>query len=245
VHAGTFAELPLTHLTLETQPTENHSKREEGVGRLGHARDPAARSSRALSTVVCIGRDTKRKLLAGPAIRSDEPVGKIEGRLRELRRDGNGYRAQSSPKLSALGRIPASHVRSSYARPMGYEWFPSFDAIPGVSWEPIVPIDRSKLPGLRARPRVENKRFYDGRPYESVDWLAPNGTELSNESSSPTVLHQRKLETDRELAPDDRQVNQREFGVARRAQRLPLRNHVGVGGALWRTPPRPPCLRLD
>lgn len=84
---------------------------------------------------------------------------------------------------------------------MGYEWFPSVDAIPGVTWEPLVPIDRSKLPGRDARPRVEQREFYDGRPYQSVEWLAPDGAELSDESGSPAVLHQRKLETDRELAP--------------------------------------------
>lgn len=84
---------------------------------------------------------------------------------------------------------------------MGYEWFPSFDAIPGVTWEPLVPIDPSKLGGRDARPRVEWREFYDGRPYQSVEWLAPGGAELSAESGSPAALHQRKLESDRELAP--------------------------------------------
>lgn len=84
---------------------------------------------------------------------------------------------------------------------MGYEWFPSFDAIPGVVWEPLVPIDRSKLQGLDAQPQVERKPLYDGRTYLHVEWRTPAGRELSNESGSPAVLHQRKLEMDGELAP--------------------------------------------
>ncbi|HVP01422.1 MAG TPA: hypothetical protein VMT10_02535 [Solirubrobacteraceae bacterium] len=84
---------------------------------------------------------------------------------------------------------------------MKYEWFPSFDAVPGVVWEPLVPIDRGKLRGLDARPHAEERSLYDDRTYLHVEWLTPTGTELSNESGSPAALHQRKLETDRELAP--------------------------------------------
>ena len=84
---------------------------------------------------------------------------------------------------------------------MGYEWFTSFDAIPGVAWQPLVPIDRAKLNGRDAQPRVERRPLYDERTYLHVEWLTPDGRELSNDSGSPAVLHQRKLETDRELAP--------------------------------------------
>jgi hypothetical protein len=84
---------------------------------------------------------------------------------------------------------------------VAYEWFPSFDAIPGVTWEPLVPVDRSKLRGLDARPRVERRELYEGRSYDSVDWLTPEGGELDDESGSPAVLHQRKLDSERELAP--------------------------------------------
>jgi hypothetical protein len=84
---------------------------------------------------------------------------------------------------------------------VGYEWFPSFDAVPGVVWEPLVPIDRSRLPGINAQPQVERRQLYDERTYLHVEWLTPAGGELSSESGSPAVLHQRKLETDRELAP--------------------------------------------
>jgi hypothetical protein len=84
---------------------------------------------------------------------------------------------------------------------VGYEWFPSFDAIPGLAWEPLVAIDPSKLKGRDAHPRVEQKQFYDGHPYQSVEWLTPAGEELSSESGSPAALHQRKLEADSELAP--------------------------------------------
>jgi hypothetical protein len=84
---------------------------------------------------------------------------------------------------------------------VGYEWVTSFDAIPGVAWEPLVPIDRSKLRGLDARPQAEERSFYEGRTYLHVEWLTPDGSELANESGSPAALHQRNLETDRELAP--------------------------------------------
>jgi hypothetical protein len=84
---------------------------------------------------------------------------------------------------------------------VGYEWFTSVDAIPGVLWQPLVPIDRAKLHGFDARPRAERRPLYDERTYLHVEWLTPAGGELSNASGSPAVLHQRKLETDRELAP--------------------------------------------
>lgn len=84
---------------------------------------------------------------------------------------------------------------------MGYEWFPSFDAIPGVRWTPLVPIERGTLRGLDAQPRVERIRGFDGRTYDRVEWLAPSGEEVSEESGSPAALHQRQLELDRELAP--------------------------------------------
>lgn len=83
---------------------------------------------------------------------------------------------------------------------MGYEWFPSFDAVPGVVWKPLVPINRSKLQGLDAQPRVERRPLYEERSYLHVDWLTPAGRELSNESGSPAALHQRALASD-ELAP--------------------------------------------
>ena len=84
---------------------------------------------------------------------------------------------------------------------MAYEWFPSFHEIPGVSWQPLVPIDRASLRGLDAQPRVEQVEGFDDRTYERVEWLTPAGKELSGESGSPATLHQRKLDTDRELAP--------------------------------------------
>jgi hypothetical protein len=83
---------------------------------------------------------------------------------------------------------------------VGYEWFPSFDAIPGVTWESIVPVDRSKLRGLDARPRFERRELYEGRFYDSVEWLTPQGHKFDEESGSPAVLHQRRLDSD-DLAP--------------------------------------------
>lgn len=86
---------------------------------------------------------------------------------------------------------------------MGYEWFPSLDAIPGVRWEPLVAIDRSALRGHDATALVETRDLYDGKTYEHVEWLLPDGRPLSDEDGSdPAVLHSRRLERDpRELAP--------------------------------------------
>ncbi len=88
-----------------------------------------------------------------------------------------------------------------YALPVGFEWFPSFDAVPGVRWQPLVPIDRAKLRGLDARPRAERRPLDEGRSYLHVEWLAPTGDELSNELASPAVLRQRKMDGEPDPAP--------------------------------------------
>lgn len=81
---------------------------------------------------------------------------------------------------------------------MGLEWFRSFDAIPGVSWQPLVAVEPSRLLGFDAHPRVETlPSFGDDRTYERVDWLDLSGQPISNESGSPAVLHQRKHLIDR------------------------------------------------
>ena len=86
---------------------------------------------------------------------------------------------------------------------MSYEWFRSLDEIPGVRWEPLVPVDRSKLRGHDATPQVEIRPLYDDKTYLHVEWLLPDGTPLSEaDSSDPAVLHSRTLESDRQdLAP--------------------------------------------
>lgn len=84
---------------------------------------------------------------------------------------------------------------------MGYEWFTSFDAIPGVVWRPLVPIDRSKLRGLDARPHLEHRPLLEDRSYLHVEWLTHGGRRFSEESDSPASAYKRKLEVGRELAP--------------------------------------------
>jgi hypothetical protein len=84
---------------------------------------------------------------------------------------------------------------------VGYEWFTSFEAIPGVRWQALVPIDGSKLRGLDAKPRVERMTRYGDRAYENVTWLTPAGRLLSEESRSPAALHQGRLDPYRELTP--------------------------------------------
>lgn len=84
---------------------------------------------------------------------------------------------------------------------MAFEWFPCFDAIPGVVWESLAAIRRSELPGVDARPLAEERALSDGRPYRQVEWLTPGGSKLSSEPGSPAQLYQRRLEADRDLAP--------------------------------------------
>lgn len=95
-----------------------------------------------------------------------------------------------------------SRGNRGYDLRVGYEWFPSFDAVPGVCWEPLVSVDASKLSGLDATPRVEEMTLLDDDPYLRVEWLLPSGAKLSNESGSPSAVHQRKLAAGRELAPE-------------------------------------------
>lgn len=120
------------------------------------------------------------------------------------RRTSNGQREkllEADPRV--LDDRPRRHERPARIRLINvrYEWLPSFDAIPEVSWEPLVQIERGKLRGLDARPRVERMQGFDGRTYDRVEWLTPAGTGLSEESGSPAALHKRKLEFDPEAAP--------------------------------------------
>lgn len=65
-----------------------------------------------------------------------------------------------------------------------------------------MPIDHSKLLGLDAQPRAERRPLDEGRSYVWVEWRTPAGRNLSDESGSPAALHQRRLESDRNLAPE-------------------------------------------
>lgn len=86
---------------------------------------------------------------------------------------------------------------------MSYEWFTSFDAIPELQWEPLVPITRDKLLGHDAAPRVEVRELYDGTAYRSVEWLLPNGQRFSDDyGSDPAGVHWHKLDHERkDLTP--------------------------------------------
>lgn len=83
---------------------------------------------------------------------------------------------------------------------MNYQWAESFAAIGGISWEPLVPIDRSSLPGIDSRPTVERIEGLGGESYQRVTWSDKRG-ELAGEGSSPANQHERHFSNDRELAP--------------------------------------------
>ncbi len=83
---------------------------------------------------------------------------------------------------------------------MGYEWFPAFDAIPGVEWQPLTPVDRLSVPGIDARPRVETLTL-GGGDFDRVEWLTATGERLYDESGSPAVQLSRELASEGDLVP--------------------------------------------
>lgn len=84
---------------------------------------------------------------------------------------------------------------------MSYEWAESFASINGISWEPLVPIvDRSSLPGVDSRPRVERLDGLSGESYEHVTWSDERG-KLAEGGGSPASRHERHFANDKELAP--------------------------------------------
>lgn len=63
-------------------------------------------------------------------------------------------------------------------------WFPRFADIPGVAYEPIVPVDRSKLKRAAERPEVGSFTT-DGRVVTYLRW----GDDEESSSASPSADH--------------------------------------------------------
>ncbi|MCU0311004.1 MAG: hypothetical protein MUE36_08675 [Acidimicrobiales bacterium] len=63
-------------------------------------------------------------------------------------------------------------------------WFPRFGDIPGVAYEPIVPVDRSKLKRASERPEVSSFTT-DGRVVTYLTW----GDDEESSSASPSADH--------------------------------------------------------
>jgi hypothetical protein len=78
---------------------------------------------------------------------------------------------------------------------MSYEWFSSFETIPGISWKPLVPVVRDKLPGAQARPKVIRDDL-DGGKYSYVEWSLPSGQRFSDSSGSPSAQYRHGAEND-------------------------------------------------
>lgn len=63
---------------------------------------------------------------------------------------------------------------------MARRWFSSIEQIPGVEWEPLVPIDTGRLPNRDAVMRVEEVESFTGdRPYVREEWFTPSGQRLN------------------------------------------------------------------
>lgn len=78
-------------------------------------------------------------------------------------------------------------------------WFRRMGDIPGLDYEPPVPVDRTKLPNHAAVPEVHRYEF-DGRIHESLSWeYMEDGEEVST-SASPAHGVAFSGSDDRELA---------------------------------------------
>lgn len=71
---------------------------------------------------------------------------------------------------------------------MPLDWFARMGDIPGLTYEPPSPVDRSKLRGLNARPTV-NRFSFDGTVRESLGWDPEDWGEHGGSMSSPCRRH--------------------------------------------------------
>ena len=63
------------------------------------------------------------------------------------------------------------------------KWYRRLAEVPHIQYEPDPSIDRTKLPGHDAVPRIHRYEF-DGKQHESLDWPVKNGTTSASPSQS-------------------------------------------------------------
>jgi|SRR6185369_3084689 len=63
------------------------------------------------------------------------------------------------------------------------KWYRRLAEVPRIGYEPDPSIDRTKLPGHDAVPRIHRYEF-DGKQHESLDWPMKNGTTSASPSQS-------------------------------------------------------------
>lgn len=63
------------------------------------------------------------------------------------------------------------------------KWYRRLAEVPRVGYEPDPSIDRTKLPGHDAVPRIHRYEF-DGKPHESLNWPMKDGTTSASPSQS-------------------------------------------------------------
>ncbi len=63
------------------------------------------------------------------------------------------------------------------------KWYRRLAEVPRIGYEPDPSIDRTKLPGHDAVPRIHRYEF-DGKQHESLDWPMKDGTTSASPSQS-------------------------------------------------------------
>lgn len=71
---------------------------------------------------------------------------------------------------------------------MSLEWFARMGDVPGLTYDPPTPVDRSKLRGLNAQPTV-NRFSFDGTVRESLGWDPADWGENGGAMASPCRRH--------------------------------------------------------
>lgn len=84
-----------------------------------------------------------------------------------------------------------------------YEWFTGLDSVPGLDWEPLVPVDVSELRGARAWAHVERGPDFQGRARLRVEWCLGSGGDHFGGSGSPAHQHEEALAWEEGLAPTE------------------------------------------
>lgn len=83
---------------------------------------------------------------------------------------------------------------------MARRWFSSLDQVPGVEWQPLLPIDVAKLPNRDAVMRVETNDWGTGHVYVNEEWFKSSGERLNGAPADEHRDDQRRAATPADTA---------------------------------------------